>query len=591
MSKKIKNSKIPKVSVIIPVYNTAKYLHECLDSIINKTMKEIEIICINDGSTDNSLNILKEYAQQDKRIHIINRKTNCGAPGLIKNIGIEHATGEYIGFLDSDDWIDNNYFKELYNIAMHNAADVASCTKMIRFNSEQEWCTIYDCNRLNLLTNIYEKKPLIQFGGSNCLKIFKKKFIKKNQLKCWTKKSIAEDNYLSMISMLLANKIAVTDKVAYHYRKGIKSITGGTRTNKDFNIFHVYKNIDRYINNLVIPQSKKNIMLSLLNVRKMQDFTWFKDTLDIKYLDDFKHKLKKTFPDIYDNLFGKQQLIISLTSYPARINTVNKTIETLLNQSLKADKIILWLAPEQFPNREADLPKQLLDLCNQGLTIDWYHDIRSYKKLIPTLQKYTNAIIITTDDDVIYHKDMIKNLYNSYKKQPRYIHCHRAHKITIKNKTLSKYNSFTWFNKQPKEVIASFHQLFTGVGGVLYPPKSLHANVINESEFMKLCPQGDDIWFWANAILNDTKIQMIKKRYNPKIIDGTQETALWIENLNNNKNDQYIANIIEKHPRILTILLEEIKMLRKSYLFFPYYLLANLWLKLISIPLAKKKHK
>ena len=330
-------------------------------------------------------------------------------------------------------------------------------------------------------------------------------------------------------------------------------------------------------------------MLSLLNIRKMQDFTWFKDTLDIKYLDVFKHKLKKTFPDIYDNLFEKQQLIISLTSYPARINTVNKTIETLLNQSLKADKIILWLAPEQFPNREADLPNQLLDLCNQGLTIDWYHDIRSYKKLIPTLQKYPNAIIITTDDDVMYHKDMIKNLYSSYKKQPKHIHCHRAHKITIKNKTINKYNSFTWFNKQPKEVIASFQQLFTGVGGVLYPPKSLHTNVINEPEFMKLCPQGDDIWFWANDILNDKKIQMIKKRYNPKIIDGTQETALWIENLNNNKNDQHIANIIEKYPHILTILLEEIKMLRKSYLFFPYYLLANLWLKLISIPLARKK--
>ena len=158
MSKKIKNSKIPKVSVIIPVYNTERYLHECLDSVINQTMKEIEIICINDGSTDNSLKILKEYALQDKRIHVINRKTNCGAPGLIKNIGIEHATGEYIGFLDSDDWIDNNYFKELYNIATYNAADIASCTKMIRFNSEQEWSTIYDCNGLNLLTNIYEKK-------------------------------------------------------------------------------------------------------------------------------------------------------------------------------------------------------------------------------------------------------------------------------------------------------------------------------------------------------------------------------------------------------------------------------------------------
>ncbi len=92
---------MPKVSIIVPVYNVEKYLSTCLDSLINQTLKDIEIICINDGSTDNSLNILNEYAQKDTRIIVIN-KENSG-PGSCRNLGIEKATGEYIQFVDSDD--------------------------------------------------------------------------------------------------------------------------------------------------------------------------------------------------------------------------------------------------------------------------------------------------------------------------------------------------------------------------------------------------------------------------------------------------------------------------------------------------------
>lgn len=104
-----------KLSIIIPVYNTEKYLHRCLDSAINQTLTDIEIICINDGSTDNSLSILNEYAAKDERIRIVNKK-NEGA-GVARNTGIILAKGNYIGFIDSDDYVDNNYFEELYKYA------------------------------------------------------------------------------------------------------------------------------------------------------------------------------------------------------------------------------------------------------------------------------------------------------------------------------------------------------------------------------------------------------------------------------------------------------------------------------------------
>lgn len=102
-----------KVSIIIPVYNTEKYLRKCLDSAINQTLKEIEIICINDGSTDNSLSILKEYANKDNRVVVLDIP-NSGVASA-RNFGIKKAHGRYIGFIDSDDWVDAGYFENLYN--------------------------------------------------------------------------------------------------------------------------------------------------------------------------------------------------------------------------------------------------------------------------------------------------------------------------------------------------------------------------------------------------------------------------------------------------------------------------------------------
>lgn len=113
-----------KVSLIIPVYNVEKYLEKCLDSLINQTLKEIEIICVNDGSTDNSPAILEQFKLKDNRIKIINQE-NLGV-SQARNNGINTSQGEYIGFVDSDDYVDNDYFEKLYNSAKKFNAEVAA---------------------------------------------------------------------------------------------------------------------------------------------------------------------------------------------------------------------------------------------------------------------------------------------------------------------------------------------------------------------------------------------------------------------------------------------------------------------------------
>ncbi len=113
-----------KVSLIIPVYNTEKYLRQCLDSVISQTFKEFECICINDGSTDNSLPILQEYINKDIRFKLIDKK-NEGV-SVARNTGIQNATGKYIVFIDSDDWITKDYIEVLYNTIEKYDCDLVS---------------------------------------------------------------------------------------------------------------------------------------------------------------------------------------------------------------------------------------------------------------------------------------------------------------------------------------------------------------------------------------------------------------------------------------------------------------------------------
>lgn len=142
-----------KVSVIVPVYNVEKYLARCLDSLISQTLQDIEIICVNDGSTDNSAEILSKYAETDERIKVINQ-ANAGV-SIARNTAIKVATGEFIGFVDSDDFVEKDFYEKLYNAAKSENAEVA-CAGIIREN-EKKSKTLVSFDKLTVCETLQDK--------------------------------------------------------------------------------------------------------------------------------------------------------------------------------------------------------------------------------------------------------------------------------------------------------------------------------------------------------------------------------------------------------------------------------------------------
>ena len=258
-----------------------------------------------------------------------------------------------------------------------------------------------------------------------------------------------------------------------------------------------------------------------------------------------------------------ENTIISLTSFPARINTIHICIKSLLNQTAKAEKIVLWLTEEEFPNKEKDLPRKLLSLTNHGLTIEWCHNLRSYNKLIPSLKKYPNKIIITFDDDTIYNKKAVELLFNCHRMHPNDIISHRVYsKYFDDNDELINYPGQLYYDTQYKRNMtlpmlreASFFNRLMGVGGVLYPPGCLHGEVLNEENLLGLAPTQDDIWFWLQAVHNNTKILVPDIHFhNQKSIPTTQNTGL---TLINESDTVQITNILNAYPAIRAILKTE----------------------------------
>ncbi len=205
------------VSIIIPVYNTEQYLKQCLDSIINQTFQDIEIIVVNDGSTDNSSNIIKEYQQKDKRIVSIIFSEHKGVSDA-KNEGIKIAKGKYITFVDSDDWVTKDYIKILYdNIIKYDCDIVATNMFFFAKNKYIKNKLPSFCYKENFSKDINKKKALtLNLVWNMVAKIYKKDFIIKNNIFCSGK--IMDDNYFVYNAIISADNIKFIDETTYFYR-------------------------------------------------------------------------------------------------------------------------------------------------------------------------------------------------------------------------------------------------------------------------------------------------------------------------------------------------------------------------------------
>lgn len=203
-----------KVSVIVPVFNTEKYLEKCLNSLINQTLQDIEIICINDGSTDKSADIIKKFANKDSRFKLINQENK--KQGAARNTGMKIAKGEYIGFVDSDDWVDLEYYEKLYNAAKRHNFDIALGTnvrvkkninkKRLNITKEKEYTSIQE----KFDVNIQWKNPC----PTN--KIYKRDLFLKHNI-TWPEGVYCEDRIFTLKAVYFANGIVSVPNVNYYY--------------------------------------------------------------------------------------------------------------------------------------------------------------------------------------------------------------------------------------------------------------------------------------------------------------------------------------------------------------------------------------
>ena len=310
-----------KVSIIVPIYNVEKYLPKCLDSLVNQTLDDIEIILVNDGSTDNSGIIAKQYYENHKNKIKYLEKENGGLSDA-RNFGIPYATGEYIAFLDSDDYIEIDSYKQMYEKAKEEDADYIECDFIWEYPNKQiiDKRLSYN-NKQEMLTNV----RVVAWN-----KLIKREIIIKNNLK-FPKGLRYEDIEFTYKLIPLLNKVSYIDNPFIHYVQRNNSIAN-VQNEKTADIFAILENVEKYyieknLYNEYKDQLEYNYARYLLcsslkrickveNKEKRKDLinkTW--NELNTKYPNWHKNKILKTVNS------GKNLYIKSVNKFSYKIYT------------------------------------------------------------------------------------------------------------------------------------------------------------------------------------------------------------------------------------------------------------------------------
>ncbi|MDR0726562.1 MAG: glycosyltransferase [Rickettsiales bacterium] len=292
--------KQPKVSIVVPIYNVEKYLNECLDSIVNQTLKEIEIILVNDGSTDSSLDIITSYADKDNRIVVIN-KPNEGY-GKTMNRGFDAATGEYIGIVESDDWAEPDMFQELYKTAKENDADVVKAD-FVFFDSDtgkesESWDYGIQKKLHNKIFTPMEYPEIIWTGHPSIwTAIYRTDMVRKKNVRFpETPGASFQDMGFKPKSLIPAQRFYFLPKVLLHYRKHANN--SDKNNNKIFAVCDSHHDTDAWAKNNM-PGSKR--LTQILNRSKLNNYLWNSGRLSGAPKQEFKAAFGTEFKPVYEN--------------------------------------------------------------------------------------------------------------------------------------------------------------------------------------------------------------------------------------------------------------------------------------------------
>lgn len=561
------------ISIIIPVYNVQEYLNECIDSVINQTYKNLQIILVDDGSTDNSGKICDEYAEKDKRVIVLHKQN--GGLSEARNYGLDIAIGQYIFFLDSDDYIHSQMCEILYYFAIKEKADIVTC------------CYERDDEKLLKIPIVVENVDKIKLNGKedfdeilgyanviSCCKLFNKNILTGYNFKIG---KFHEDEYIHRI-LYKSNCVVCLKEKLYFYRRNPNSITNV------FNVKRIYDAFEAYEDRITFAKTHgwNKILLSSINryceyainqyniIKKNNLYKKYPEITNLcrtnikkQLLINNNIKIEKKyyyfaknilFYRIYTFLFSLRQKLINLFIKIKKLFTFIFLWEENSNKWLrkKIDILIRIGIIPRIKNKKEDI---VISLTTYG---DRYNEIQYTLYSIFRQNYKPNKIVLWLDenefsfDEIKQNKALSKFIkkgllvnfcknYGSYKKIIPALNYYPKSKIIICDD--DAYYNKKWLKlliseekKFPNDILChrgnyiqvkdrhlesylhwyscneakeSYFILPTGVGGTLVKKTFFYKDFFDSSLFMRLAPNADDLWIWSQAVLKGTKIRLI----------------------------------------------------------------------------------
>ncbi len=552
----------PLVSILCATYNQKDFIAQTIEGfLMQKVSFPIEIIIHDDASTDGTAEIVKDYAAKHPDIikPILQTENQHSKRNPIwKNFIYPAAKGKYYADCEGDDyWTDPNKLQRQvdfleshldYSLSTENGTVLYTNTNVARpFSDEPE----HDVSLEDLL--IRRRFPT---ASAVYRSEFLPEFLQSKQpgfdTAMWAYLSTkGKIHFNPVISSVYRRGCGITEnnkiKWAYtseRFNKGLSQfykLSKKVRDARNKILFTDFRNAFRAAKK---AHDKKDAIHFLYKMIRLSPSLAAKTTIKIVL-----EKAKTAWNNFRYNYLpisygiAKQKLetpiIVSLTSYPARFPTLPICLKSILNQTLKPTKVILWLDKDVSLE---NIPQEILKLQKKGLEIRCGGDpLKPHKKYIHAMKEFRDACIVTVDDDVIYTRDMLASLYASYKKYPNCISARRVHKILydINHKAVD-YNSWDYDCK--KDPGPSLQLFATGVGGVLYPPHifDMDSEYFNPQNIMDNAWSVDDVWLkFVENSLNIPVAWVPNKQTHPFYITNKElaKTSLYIANVHNNRND------------------------------------------------------
>lgn len=402
-----------KVSVIIPVYNVESYLEECLESVINQTLDDIEIICIDDGSTDNSPSILKKYQKKDSCIKVISQSNH--GQGYARKIGLNHALGDFVFFLDADDYILPNTFEKLYENAINNGSDLV-IFKFARFKDGEpinysipgfDFDNIFKNVDFNNFTFDYHKvkRYVLTASFAPWTKLYKKEFLDKYDDFRFSTNVAFDDVPFHVQSMLRASKISFIPEFFYHYRYNPNSVNNTSSNGID--IFRICDIVESFLKDEGYYSEFEN------------EFVQFKITQVLNYListgtDEYFCLAKKEFSNlnlnnVILNDYQKDRFDVILNS--SSMDDYKRNIHEFLINKLNLRINSINAEKNSLESKVRDLEENNKNLSN--LNIQLKNEINSLKN------ESSDELVIKDDVEICSLIDANNDLTKEYEKNKK----------------------------------------------------------------------------------------------------------------------------------------------------------------------------